>query len=179
MDPFTADSKWQLDAGGVHRTPFGQLENYDVFSADHTSTYGYPMGHPLRGFDITEDTERGGVTGIARRKLAPNDDNITWSRPSNACLCSCFRGSVTSVQVSFHYENYLCVLVGTAVSTFTSQWERPTLSQELLYVRPYLCVRTHACDVHLIDRYGFGIWYTHVPNACIENMYVRYLLSIH
>ena len=100
VDPFTADSKWQLDAGGVHRTPFGQLENYDVFSADHTSQYGFSMGHPLRGFDLTEDTERGGVKAIARHRLSTSD-NMTWSRPSNICLCSCFRGSIRSVQVSF------------------------------------------------------------------------------
>lgn len=164
-----------------------------MFSADHTSQYGFSMGHPLRGFDLTEDTERGGVKAIARHRLSPSD-HTTWSRPSNTCLCSCFRGSIRiypfSPSIISLRELFACVsFVGTAVYTFISQWDRPKLSLEFLYVHPYLCVRTHACmqctphrqtGTDLTDLVsGKRMCLMHVSKTCTYACIIMYLLSIH
>lgn len=85
----------------MHKTSFGKLDKYNVFSEQHTDVYGFSMGHPLRGYDIVPDAEHGGYRGIARRLLQPQGGNITWLRANSVLSVFLFRGSIMSIRVDF------------------------------------------------------------------------------
>ena len=50
---------------------------HDTFSPTHTATYGYPIGHPQRNYDVVPDTTVGGLQIVAKENITSKDE-ITW-----------------------------------------------------------------------------------------------------